>query len=301
MGEIGVSQFFGAVKGLQQSLNIKPPYNCGMVTSEIPGPAAARYGDPGATLAVLNDVLRLQLARRSVRKFAPRDVTDDELAALVAAAQSAPTSSNLQPWSVVAVRDPERRARLAALAGGQAFVAQAPLFLVWVADLGRARRLAAKAGVTVDAADYLETTVIGFVDTALAAQNAVLAAESLGLGSVFVGAVRNRPEDVAAELGLPPHTVATFGLAVGAPDPAERAGVKPRLPQAAVLHREQYDATAADAHLAAYDERLSAYNERFGLPGTWSDRVLARLAGPGTMAGRHRLREALDRLGLPSR
>jgi hypothetical protein len=190
---------------------------------------------------------------------------------------------------------------LAALAGHQAFVAQAPLFLVWVADLGRARRLAERAGTEVAAADYLETTVIGFVDTALAAQNAVIAAHALGLGSVFVGAVRNHPEEVAAELRLPPHAVATFGLAVGTPDPTEHAAVKPRLPQAAVLHREQYDATAADAVIAGYDERLSAYNARFGLAGDWSSRVLARLSGPGSMAGRHRLREILEKLGLPSR
>ncbi|GIG92137.1 NADPH-dependent oxidoreductase [Plantactinospora endophytica] len=262
--------------------------------------AAARYGDSGAVLAVLNDVLSLQLAHRSVRKFGPRPVTDDELTALVAAAQSAPTSSNLQPWSVVAVRDPARKARLAGLAGNQDFVAQAPLFLVWVADLSRARRMAARAEREVAAADYLETTIIGFVDTALAAQNAVVAAASLGLGSVFVGAIRNRPAEVAAELRLPPHAVATFGLAVGTPDPTERADVKPRLPQDAVLHREQYDA-AADGHIAGYDEVLAAYNARFGLTGNWSGRVLDRLRGPASMAGRHRLREILERLGLPSR
>ncbi|MEU4420940.1 NADPH-dependent oxidoreductase [Actinoplanes sp. NPDC024001] len=261
----------------------------------------ARYGDPTSTLGVANDILTLQLARRSVRRFGPRDVTDDELTALVAAAQSAPTSSNLQPWSVVAVRDPDRKKRLSALAGGQAFVAEAPLFLVWIADLGRARRLAARAGTDVHAADYLETTVIGFVDTALAAQNAVIAAESLGLGSVFVGGIRNQPEQVAAELGLPPHAVAAFGLAVGEPDPAEQADVKPRLPQAAVLHHETYDAEAADRHIAAYDERLSAYNSRFGLPGGWTERVLTRLRGPESMAGRHLLRDTLERLGLPSR
>jgi len=262
---------------------------------------ADRYGDPAATLGAVNDVLSMQLARRSVRKFGPREVTDEELAALIAAAQSAPTSSNLQPWSVVAVRDPERKARLAALAGNQAFIAQAPLFLVWLADLGRARRLAERAGTQVAAADYLETTIIGFVDTALAAQNAVLAAESLGLGSVFVGAIRNHPEAVAVELGLPPHTVATFGLAVGTPDPGEHAAVKPRLPQGAVLHRERYDAEVADAQIADYDERLSSYNARFGLRGNWSSRVLERLKGPESMAGRHRLRETLERLGLASR
>src|SRR4029453_16260765 len=152
---------------------------------------------------------------------------------------------------------PERKQRLAALAGNQRFIAQAPLFLVWVADLGRARRLAERAGTELAAAAYLETTLIGFVDTALAAQNAVLAAHSLGLGSVFVGAVRNHPAEIAAELGLPPYTVAAFGLAVGTPDPTEAAAVKPRPPQAAVLHRERYDAGAADAHIPVYDDRLS--------------------------------------------
>ncbi|MFF5232744.1 NADPH-dependent oxidoreductase [Dactylosporangium sp. NPDC000521] len=263
--------------------------------------AAIRYADPAATLGALNDVINLQLAHRSVRRFQPVDVSGETLAALVAAAQSAPTSSNLQPWSVVAIRDPARKARLAVLAGNQAFIEQAPLFLVWVADLDRARRLAVRAGTVVAATDYLETTVIGFVDTALAAQNAVVAAASLGLGTVFVGGIRNHPAEVAAELGLPPHAVAAFGLAVGVPDPTEPAGVKPRLPQEAVLHHERYDADAADKHIPVYDERLAAYNTRFGLTGDWSSRVLDRLRGPESMAGRHRLRQVLERLGLPSR
>jgi nitroreductase len=261
---------------------------------------ARRYRDPEFTLGVGNAVLDLQLAHRSVRQFGSRPVTDAELDAVIAAAQSAPTSSNLQPWSVVAVRDPERKRRLAVLAGNQRFIEQAPLFLVWIADLGRARRIADRAGATLDGVDYLETTIIGFVDTALAAQNAVVAIESLGLGSVFVGAVRNRPEEVAAELRLPPHTVAAFGLAVGEPDRAERADVKPRLPQSAVVHHEAYEPDAADEQIAAYDQRLAAYNDDFGLAGTWTGRLLARLAGPQAMAGRHTLRASLERRGLPS-
>jgi len=261
-----------------------------------------RYADDAVALTHRNEVLDVQLAHRSVRKFAAGEVSDDHLRAMVAAAQSAPTSSNLQPWSVVVVRDAERKARLATYAAGQRFIEEAPVLLVWVADLSRARRLAVRAETAVDAADYLETTIIGFVDTALAAQNAVVAAESLGLGTVFVGAIRNHPDQVAAELGLPPHAVATFGLAVGVPDPTERAGIKPRLPQAAVVHHERYDAEAADAHIPGYDTRLAAYNERHGLPGGgWTGRVLTRLAGPESMAGRHRLREVLDGLGLPSR
>ncbi len=259
-----------------------------------------RYGDPGFALAVRNEVLDLQLAHRSVRRFTDRAVSDEEIAALVAAAQSAPTSSNLQLWSVVAVRDPERKSRLATLAGDQEFIRRAPLFLVWIADHGRARRLAERSDVEVRAADFLESTILAFVDAALAAQNAVVAAESLGLGSVFVGAIRNHPDEVAAELGLPAHAVAAFGLAVGEPDPTEPAGVKPRLPQQAVLHHERFDADTADAGIDAYDARLGDYNARYGLPGTWSGRVLDRLAGPDSMAGRHVLRATLERLGLPS-
>jgi nitroreductase len=236
-----------------------------------------------------------------VRRFLAEPVSDAQLSAIVTAAQSASTSSNLQAWSVVAVRDPEHKARVAALAGSQQFIVEAPLFLVWIADLGRARRLAERAAQALDGADYLESTVVAFIDASLAAQNAVIAAESMGLGAVYVGAIRNHPEEVAAELRLPPHTVATFGLALGTPDPDEAAGIKPRLPQAAVLHHEHYDDAAADAEIPVYDERLSAYNARYGMPGNWSSRVLARLANADSLNGRARLRAQLERLGLPSR
>jgi nitroreductase len=261
-----------------------------------------RYADAAATLDAHSDMLALQLAHRSVRRFTSRPVSDGELAAIVAAAQSASTSSNLQSWSVVAVRDAERKSRLGALTGpsNQRFIEQAPLFLVWIADLGRARRLAERFGLPLDGADYLESTLIAFIDAALAAQNAVIGAESLGLGAVFVGGIRNHPLDVAAELSLPKHAVAAFGMAIGTPDPDEEAGIKPRLPQAAVLHHELYDAPAADAHIPMYDERLSDYNARYGMPGNWSDRVVKRLAGPESLSGRHTIRDSLAQLGLPS-
>jgi len=270
------------------------------MTTQSLSAAAARYGDPDLELPVPNETVALQFAHRSVRRFRADPVSDEQLATMVAAAQSAPTSSNLQAWSVVAVRDPGRKARLAALGAGNPFIEQAPLFLVWLADLGRARRLAERRAAPLAAADYVETTLLAALDATLAAQNAIVAAESLGLGVCCVGAMRNHPEEVAAELGLPPHTFAVFGLAVGVPDPGERAGVKPRLPQRAVLHHETYSVADAD-DVEAYDGRLAAYNEAVGLSGTWTDRVVRRLAGPESMAGRHTLRASLERLGFPSR
>jgi nitroreductase len=252
--------------------------------------------------AVWNDVLAQQLGHRSVRAYRPDPVSDETLAALVAAAQSAPTSGNLQLWSVVAVRDDERRTRLAKLAGEQDFIVQAPLFLVWLADLARARHITTALGsATAEAADFVEAALLAFVDVALAAQNAALAAESLGLGTVFVGAVRNRPLEVAAELALPPNVFPVFGLAVGHPDRFDETAVKPRLPQQAVLHHEQYDLEPQAAQVTTYEEVLNAFYADAGLPAGWIDRVITRFGTVDGLKGREHLREALRLRGFQLR
>ncbi|MCX4092597.1 NADPH-dependent oxidoreductase [Nocardia sp. alder85J] len=258
-----------------------------------------RYRDPAiGEPDQWNPVLHLLHSHHSVRQYLDEPVSDATLRLLVSAAQSAPTSSNLQVWSVIAVRDPQRRARLAELAGGQAHIAQAPVLLVWTADFGRLRQLADARGVPLEGADYLESSYVGFVDAALAAQNAVVAAESLGLGTVFVGALRNRPEEVAALLHLPQQVFAVFGLVVGHPDPAEGAGVKPRLPQRAVLHHETYDAAPQLDAITDYEPRLAEYYADQRQQHSWTARVLARLASGASLSGRHRLREALGERGF---
>ncbi|MDT8267893.1 nitroreductase family protein, partial [Roseomonas sp. DSM 102946] len=149
----------------------------------------------------------------------------------------------MQAWSVVAVTDPDSKRRLAAVAGGQRHVEQCPLFLVFLADLSRHARLAERTGRPLEGLPFLETFLVAALDAGLAAQNAVVAAESLGLGTVYIGALRNDLEAVAAELGLPPGATAVFGLCVGYPAP-DGGAVKPRLPQSAVLHHERYDPEA---------------------------------------------------------
>jgi nitroreductase len=263
-----------------------------------------RYGASTsfAPPAAWNDVLELQLDHRSVRSYRPDPVPDDALAALIAAAQSAPTSGNLQLWSVVAVRDEERRTRLAKLAGEQGFIAQAPLFLVWLADLARARLITTELGAaTAEGADFVEAALLAFVDVSLAAQNAALAAESLGLGTVFVGAIRNRPLDVAAELGLPPNVFPVFGLTVGRPDRFAGTAVKPRLPQQAVLHHEQYDLEPQTAQAETYEKVLNDFYAKAGLPAGWIDRVVTRFGTTAGLKGREHLREALRTQGFQLR
>ncbi|OWJ69134.1 NADPH-dependent oxidoreductase [Inquilinus limosus] len=263
---------------------------------------AARYGDDAPAAAIVNDVTALLLGHRSVRAFLPDALPDGTIETLVAAAQSASTSSNLQAWSVVAVEDAAHKGHLASLAGNQDFIRQAPLFLVWLADFARLHRLADAQAAAVDGAAYTEAFILGVVDAALAAQNAVVALESLGLGTVYVGAVRNHPDEIARALAVPGHVFPVFGLAVGWPDPASPASVKPRLPQRAVLHRETYDPGPQADAASDYDATLKAFwrGQGLGRP-PWTRQVVNRLRDSEALHGRDRIRDSLNRLGFPLR
>lgn len=249
--------------------------------------------------AAWNDTLDTIVAHRSVRAYLPDPLPEGSVELLVAAAQSAASSSNLQPWSVIAVEDPTRKQRLAHYAGDQRHIVDAPLFLVWLVDLNRLEHIGEVAGRRVEAIEFLETFLLGAIDTSLAAQNAVLAAESIGLGTVYTGGIRNRPAEVAAELGLPPQVFALFGMAVGRPDPAAPASVKPRLPQDAVLFREQYGNDDGDRALSAYNRRLRTFQQEQGLAEQdWTAIVANRLRGPDILHGRDKLKAILEGLGF---
>jgi nitroreductase len=261
-----------------------------------------RNRDNAAAPAHWNDTIATILNHRSVRGFLPETLSEGTLELLVAAAQSASTSSNLQVWSVVAVREPERKARIATLAGNQQFIRDAPLMLVWLADLNRINQIAADRQTQAEATHYTEAFILGVVDAALAAQSAFIAAESIGLGAVYVGAVRNHPEEIAAELNLPPHVFAVFGMAVGYPDPAKDTGIKPRLPREIVLHHEQYDATLKRDAVERYNGVARDFMREQGMKEQdWTLQATNRLKDVPAMHGRDRMKEALRNLGFELR
>jgi nitroreductase len=249
-----------------------------------------------------NAVLETILNHRSVRGFLPKPLPDGTLELLIAAAQSASTSSNLQFWSVVAVQEAERKSRLAELAGQQQFIRDAPLLLVWLADMSRINRMAAERQAQVEGTHYVEEFIVGVVDAALAAQSALIAAESLGLGGVYIGAMRNLPEQIAAELALPPHTFAVFGMSIGYPDPVRETGIKPRLPQSVVLHREQYSAAVRDEAIDGYDATMRDFQREQGMRAIdWTQQCFDRVKDGAALRGRDRMREALRNLGFELR
>ncbi|HEY5895823.1 MAG TPA: NADPH-dependent oxidoreductase [Chthoniobacterales bacterium] len=261
----------------------------------------ARYGEaaPQTLQPPANDVIATLLNHRSVRAYLPDALDPGVLELLISVAQSASTSSNLQAWSVVAVEEKDHKARLAAHCGNQKHILEAPLFLAWIVDLARLRRVAQNAGSSSDGLDFLETFLIGVIDAALAAQNVVAAAESLGLGTVYIGALRNHPEKVAAELRLPTETFPIFGLIVGKPDPTRPSAIKPRLPQPAVLHREYYQVEPQDDAVALYDEIIGAFYAEQKLPQQqWTRHTANRIKAAESLGSRVRLREAISNLGF---
>ena len=266
-----------------------------------------RYGaapsDLGPPPERWNAALDLLLSHRSVRHYTNDPLPPGALDAALAAAQSASTSSNLQVWSVIAVEDAGRKQRLSAFAANQAHVAKAPLVLVWLADLARLRRLGEAADAATDGLDYFEAFLLAATDAALAAQNAMVAFESLGLGGCYIGGIRNNAPAVAAELGLPDEVFALFGMTVGVPDPARPAHVKPRLPPDVVLMREQYQwGEDQRAGIDAFNDRLRTFQRATAMKEQdWTDLVTKRVRDQKALTGRHILRDFLNSIGFKLR
>lgn len=152
--------------------------------------------------------------RRSIRKFTTDDVGEADVARILEAVRLCPTAGNQQAYEVVVVRSPERRAALAAAAFGQAWVERAPVVLAFVAL------------PAVSAARYGErgSSLYAVQDATIAAAYAMLAATTLGLGTVWVGAFDT--EAVARALDCAAGEVPVALLPVGRP--AESPGARPR-------------------------------------------------------------------------
>ncbi|MCR3963797.1 oxygen-insensitive NADPH nitroreductase [Aeromonas veronii] len=180
----------------------------------------------------MNQTIDLILSHRSIRQFTAEPIAPQQLDAILAAAQSASTSSFLQVTSIVRVCEPEARQQL----------------------------------------------LIGAIDGALMAQNALLAAQSLGLGGVYIGGIRNHPAEVSELLGLPHQVIPLFGLCLG--HPAQQPEQKPRLPRGLVVHQERYLHELDRDLLAQYDQQIADYYQARSSNNkqqTWSGQIRAIL------------------------
>lgn len=204
----------------------------------------------------MNEIITLMKNHRTIRHFKDYPIGDDTLQELVEVGQCAASSNFAQAYTIIRVTDPEKRRIMAELAGNQAHVSEAPLFLVFVADLERARLCTSLHGERM-VEGQTEAFILATVDTALMAQNIMLAAESMGMGGVYIGALRNSPQIVSELLDLPMNTYPLFGMCLGYPDTENET--KPRLPLELVLKTDSYQIRNEVELLREYDQTMEEY------------------------------------------
>jgi len=246
------------------------------------------------TAGLTSETVETLQSRSSVRSFLSRPISDDLLATILRASCHAPTSSNIQAYSIIVVRDAATKRELAELAGKQAHVAAAPVFLLICGDLSRAERACRIHGREF-VGNTFEMGLVAAVDASLVGMSIMVCAESLGLGCVMIGGVRNHPVQIAHLLHLPPRAFAVFGMCLGWP--AERPLQKPRMPDGSVIHFECYDTAKTDRVLAEYDQILNEYYKQRGSGDSesWTERISKEFSRPR----RPDLRANLEALGLP--
>lgn len=212
---------------------------------------------------------------RSVRKFLQKDIEQGLMQQILECSQWASTSHHLQTYSVIVVRSEEKKQALAGLCGNQAHVAECPVFLVFCADLNRIK-LSHDLEQKPQVLDTVEPFIVANVDTALYAQNVMVAAESLGLGGVFIGGIRNQSAEVCELLNIPDYVYPVFGMCLGYPDPGKINEQKPRLPVTAIVHEEQYENEKQLGEIEKYNQVMKHYYETRSTgkrSQTWSDYV----------------------------
>ncbi|MDH2452031.1 oxygen-insensitive NADPH nitroreductase [Priestia megaterium] len=235
----------------------------------------------------MNSVIETILNHRSIRKYEDKPLSEEQIQTIVESAQAASTSSYIQAYSIIGVKDKETKRKLAQLAGDQPYVETNGHFFVFCADFHRHDVIAEMEKKDLSTAlESTEQFMVAIIDVALAAQNATLAAESMGLGACYIGGLRNELEEVSKLLKLPHHVIPLFGLTVG--HPAGITDKKPRLPFKHVYHEETYEPNDEQTkkELTAYNEEISAYyNERTNgkRQDTWTGQMAEMLSNPKRM------------------
>lgn len=238
-----------------------------------------------------NPTIKTLLDHRSVRKYTGEPISDDILQAILEAGRAVSTSSFLQATSIIRVVDGAKRTQLRqiscnmseadynqALADGErlghGYVESCAEYLIFCMDAKRHNQLAEVQ------TDWTEVTLIGAIDAALMAQNVLAAAESLGLGGVFIGSIRNDIERAGEILGCPKYVVPLFGLCLGHPDWESKINQsqRPRLPLDVLVSTDSYQVASDDA-LNIYNEQVRDYYHGRKLDLDWRAQIAQTFGG----------------------
>lgn len=204
-------------------------------------------------------MLKTMKSHTTVRRYTDEEISDDTFHQLIEAAQHAASSNFVQAYSVIQVKDEEKKAELGKLSRNAFQFETAALSLIFCADLQRAKQAVEKHDEEM-IGDNLENYTVATIDTALFGQNFALAAESLGYGVCYIGGVRNNPKEISELFGLPEYVIPLFAMTVGVPVKINE--VKPRLPVEAIVHEDEYNKEKYEEQLNTYDDITQAYYKK---------------------------------------
>ena len=233
----------------------------------------------------MTETIKLMKAHTSVRRFKEQEIPQEDLNTILSAGQMASSWKNFQSYSVILVRSQEKKDALFELVPQEA-IRQSAAFLLFVGDLNRAEK-GARLHTDVFQPQGVEGLLITSVDAALAGQNTLLAAESLGYGGVIIGLVRYKSVEIAELFNLPDYTYPVFGIALGVPN--QKHDVKPRLPLENVVFEEEYQEQTAEA-IEAYDRVQTEY-AGVRATTTWSQRLAEQFGQPEPSSTRENLEQ----------
>ncbi|MGY3766078.1 NADPH-dependent oxidoreductase [Vagococcus vulneris] len=205
----------------------------------------------------MNETVKTQLNHKSIRKFKIEKLSDDTIEILTAVARHTATSNFMQSYSIVCLTDKKKMQALSEICN-QHYVAEASHVFVFVADQHRNQQIAKENQQETSVLTSMDRFMLGMTDACLAAQNVNLAAESMGIGTVFLGSILNDARGVIELLNLPKKTFPILGLAFGYPD--QEPQLKPRLPKEVMFFDNEYKVVNdIKQELSDYDTIVTDY------------------------------------------
>lgn len=188
----------------------------------------------------MNDILAALHARKSVRAYLDKSVSEEDKKAIILAACAAPTAGNQQLYTILDITDQDLKDKLAVSCDNQPFIAKAPMVLIFCADCKKWYDAYIEAGQT-PRTPGVGDMVLSVVDASIAAQNAVTAAESLGIGSCYIGDILEQYETHQEILHLPEYVVPCAMLVFGYPTDQQKNSRKPdRCDLKHIVHENTY-------------------------------------------------------------
>lgn len=210
-----------------------------------------------------NETMKLLFERSSCRDFSPQKIPQNILKKILAAGTHAPSGGNLQPYSIIKIENEKMKERLAEL-GEQGFIKEAPVLLLFCIDWHRIRRWANIGVAPFSGTSSFRHFWISFQDTIICAQNIGTAADSMGLGSVYIGTVIEFFSELRKMFRLPKEVFPVVLLCLGYPK--KRPSPRNKLGVDVIVHEERYQELSVqdlmDAFKKKYDWKIEITEKR---------------------------------------